>query len=83
MTGETNLMGKDMMIQVPEGHCWVLGDNLEESRDSRVYGPLPLALIMGKAVAKIWPLRERKWLENNLQPFDDEPAVEIGEINTS
>ena len=53
---------------MPEGHCWVLGDNLPESRDSRVYGPLPLALITGKVVAKYWPLNEMKWLKNTLQP---------------
>lgn len=38
------------MIQVPEGHCWVTGDNLSQSIDSRTYGPLPLALIRGKVV---------------------------------
>lgn len=58
-----------MMLQIPEGHCWVLGDNMPESRDSRTYGPLPLGLIKGKVLAKVWPLREAKWLENNLQPL--------------
>ncbi|KAI9830462.1 MAG: hypothetical protein M1826_004699 [Phylliscum demangeonii] len=38
----------DLMIQIPKGHCWVVGDNLEASRDSRIFGPLPLALIRGK-----------------------------------
>ena len=39
------------MIQVPEGHVWVAGDNMAWSRDSRFYGPLPMALIRGKIVA--------------------------------
>lgn len=56
-----------MMIQVPEGHCWVLGDNLAESRDSRVYGPIPLALVRGKVVAKLLPFGERMWVRNNLE----------------
>ena len=61
--------GKEkMMLQVPEGHCWILGDNILESRDSRTYGPLPLGLIKGKVIAKVWPLGEAKWFENNLQP---------------
>lgn len=40
-----------MMIKVPKGHCWVVGDNLSWSRDSRMFGPLPLALIKGKVMA--------------------------------
>ncbi|KAK8067084.1 hypothetical protein PG997_013831 [Apiospora hydei] len=42
----------DRMIQVPKGHCYIVGDNMPWSRDSRDYGPLPLALIKGKAIAK-------------------------------
>lgn len=36
------------MMQVPEGHVWVVGDNLAYSRDSRFFGPLPMGLIIGK-----------------------------------
>ena len=60
------------MIQVPEGHCWLLGDNLSESRDSRLYGPLPLALIKGKVIARVFPWKERAWLVNNLESVDPE-----------
>ncbi|CAF9908054.1 hypothetical protein IMSHALPRED_006568 [Imshaugia aleurites] len=56
-----------MMIQVPDGHCWVLGDNIPESRDSRFYGPIPLALIKGKVVARVSPWSDMGWIENNLQ----------------
>ena len=37
------------MIQVPEGHVWVEGDNLSWSRDSRFFGPVPLALVRGRS----------------------------------
>lgn len=37
------------MIQVPQGHVWVEGDNLTWSRDSRTYGPVPMALIKGRS----------------------------------
>lgn len=37
------------MIQVPEGHIWVEGDNLSWSRDSRFFGPVPLALVKGRS----------------------------------
>lgn len=53
-------------IQIPEGHCWVEGDNLPDSRDSREYGPVPLALVKGKVIAKVWPLGEMKWIPNGL-----------------
>ncbi|PVH89511.1 LexA/Signal peptidase [Cadophora sp. DSE1049] len=55
------------MVMVPEGHCWVVGDNLPYSRDSRHFGPMPMALIKGKVVAKVFPWRERKWIENGLE----------------
>ncbi|GAO15417.1 uncharacterized protein UV8b_07011 [Ustilaginoidea virens] len=62
--GET---GEEQMIQVPEGHCWIVGDNLSCSRDSRLFGPLPLALVQGKVVAKILPWRERKWIASGVR----------------
>ena len=65
-------------LQVPEGHCWLLGDNLPYSRDSRFYGPLPLALIDGKAIAKVLPLGEIGWLKNTLEPPAEE--AEVGSI---
>lgn len=39
-----------VMVQVPEGHVWCAGDSLSYSRDSRFYGPVPMALIKGKAL---------------------------------
>lgn len=63
--------GADKMIQVPKGHCWIIGDNLSVSRDSRHFGPLPLALIQGKVVAKILPWAEKGWITNNMNPIDD------------
>lgn len=38
-------------IRVPDGHCWVTGDNLAHSLDSRTYNSLPLGLIKGKIIA--------------------------------
>jgi len=40
-------------VIVPEGHCWVTGDNLTDSIDSRTYSVLPMALISGKLI-KAW-----------------------------
>jgi signal peptidase I len=42
-------------ITVPEHHCFVLGDNRNNSRDSRHFGPVPLATIIGRADYIYWP----------------------------
>ncbi|KAF7536934.1 hypothetical protein G7Z17_g12954 [Cylindrodendrum hubeiense] len=64
--------GEELMIQIPQGHCWVSGDNLPASRDSRHFGPLPLALISGTTIAKVLPWNERKWMKNGLEKVDQE-----------
>lgn len=58
--------GEESMLQVPPGHCWVVGDNMPDSRDSRIFGPMPMALIRGKIIAKVFPWSERRWIENGL-----------------
>lgn len=49
-------------IRVPRGYVWVVGDNLSNSTDSRKYGPVPLGLIRGKIVARLWPPSKAQWL---------------------
>lgn len=61
--------GSDAMIQVPKGHCWIVGDNMAASRDSRIFGPVPLALIRGKVIGRIKPF-QFQWIENPLQQVD-------------
>lgn len=38
---------------VPKGSVWLAGDNTSNSIDSRDYGPVPLALLTGKVVARV------------------------------
>ncbi|KAI0108654.1 LexA/Signal peptidase [Nemania sp. FL0031] len=75
-SGAVRGAGSETMIQVPKGHCFVVGDNLHWSRDSRDYGPIPLALIKGKVIAKgpslSWnPMNWFTRLEGGLQTPDD------------
>lgn len=48
-------------VVVPEGNLWVMGDNRDQSRDSRAHvrdefgGTVPLGNVRGRAVFKIWP----------------------------
>ncbi|KXJ23196.1 Mitochondrial inner membrane protease subunit 1 [Exaiptasia diaphana] len=49
---------EDDYIKVPKGHVWLLGDNPDDSRDSRDYGPVPYGLITGRVCFKVWPLSE-------------------------
>jgi len=42
-------------VEVPKGHIWVVGDNLDNSKDSREFGPLPLALVDGIVRCRVWP----------------------------
>jgi len=48
---------------VPAGHYYLLGDNRNDSFDSRFWGPVPRSAIIGRAFAVYWPLREVRTLD--------------------
>jgi signal peptidase I len=42
-------------VQIPAGEYFVMGDNRGDSSDSRVFGPIPKSLVVGRAFIKVWP----------------------------
>ncbi len=53
---EGALLKNSTLFVVPDGHLWVEGDNSLNSSDSRNYGPVSAALVVGKVWMKLWPI---------------------------
>jgi len=56
-----NLMLK-RVAEVADGACTVLGDQPEQSTDSRTFGPVPLANVLGRALFRYAPIGRIGWL---------------------
>lgn len=56
--GLTTSHGMQLPFTVPEGKLFVMGDNREQSLDSRQIGPIDIDTVIGKAVLRIWPFSE-------------------------
>ena len=41
---------------VPDGQLLVMGDHREASADSRVFGPIEISHVLGRAFVRYWPL---------------------------
>ncbi|MBI4829325.1 MAG: signal peptidase I [Nitrospinae bacterium] len=46
---------------VPQGAVFMMGDNRDNSQDSRVWGPLPVENIRGKAFVIHWSWKDEGW----------------------
>lgn len=45
-------------VVVPEGYVFLMGDNRDESMDSRTFGCVPIEKIEGKVKFRYWPLNK-------------------------
>jgi signal peptidase I len=50
---------------VRPGQLFVMGDNRDNSQDSRVFGPIQESDVVGRAFVRIWPLNHTGWLRRD------------------
>lgn len=56
--GLTDSHGMQLPFTVPEDKLFVMGDNRQQSLDSRQIGPIDIDAVIGKAILRIWPFKE-------------------------
>jgi signal peptidase I len=43
-------------VKIRPDHFWVMGDNREDSADSRSFGQIDRSVLVGRAVLTVWPV---------------------------
>jgi signal peptidase I len=58
---------------IPEGQLFVMGDHRQKSADSRLFGPISISDVVGRAFLRYWPVGTFKILQTPAYP--DVPAA--------
>jgi len=70
LTSDTEWQGiatKDVLVN--PGYIFVMGDNRNNSSDSRVFGQVPISSVIGKAWVAYWPLSQVKLVSDPSYSF--------------
>ncbi|MEV5338036.1 signal peptidase I [Streptomyces sp. NPDC052676] len=71
--------GGQFKVTVPDGYIWVMGDNRQNSRDSRYNraekyrGMVPVDKVVGRAIVKAWPVT--RWGTLPVPDTFDQPGL--------
>ncbi|MFC4075489.1 signal peptidase I [Salinithrix halophila] len=57
-------------LVVPKDHVFLMGDNADQSIDSRDFGPVSIQSVSDQAVAIIWPLSKVGLFNSKRAPFE-------------
>lgn len=66
---KTSPMQTSRVVELEEDEYYVLGDNRNSSKDSRMFGPIDEELIEGRVLFRGWPLEKAGFFEHEQYKF--------------